>query len=202
AALGRDPELDVQMVASVIESRKQPITSETFANEISDSPTNFGSTETIRVQAKVKGLASQLFDRVELNSMPKRSEGEIVALLGGGFVDTLGRGNTTLGLANLAGSALLSNVSNLIGDAAGLDEFRIFPTTVTDDNRRTDTLEIGAEAGINITNNLSFSLLKVLTTDQPIQYNLRYRVNEEILLRGASNFSDDTKIIFEYENRF
>ncbi|AOY84021.1 translocation/assembly module TamB domain-containing protein [Moorena producens JHB] len=202
AALGRDPELDVQMVASVIESRKQPITSETFANEISDRPTNFGSTETIRVQAKVKGLASQLFDRVELNSMPKRSEGEIVALLGGGFVDTLGRGNTTLGLANLAGSALLSNVSNLIGDAAGLDEFRIFPTTVTDDNRRTDSLELGAEAGINITNNLSFSLLKVLTTDQPIQYNLRYRVNEEILLRGATNFSDDTKITVEYENRF
>ncbi|PPK14527.1 hypothetical protein CV015_14810, partial [Staphylococcus haemolyticus] len=61
---------------------------------------------TIQVEARVEGLASQLNQNLELTSSPARSETEIVALLGGSFVNTLGSGDSTLSLANLAGSAL------------------------------------------------------------------------------------------------
>jgi translocation and assembly module TamB len=61
-----------------------------------------------------RGVASQLSDSLELTSTPARSKTEIVALLGGSFVDTLGRGDSTLGLVNLAGSALLGTCKTLL----------------------------------------------------------------------------------------
>ena len=87
--------------------------------------TGLGTVQTVRIQAQAQGPASQLADNLELTSSPSRSKAEIVALLGGRFVDTLGRGDTTLGLVNLAGSVLLSNVQNIIGDALGVSEFRL-----------------------------------------------------------------------------
>jgi translocation and assembly module TamB len=147
-------------------------------------------------------VASQLSDSLELTSTPARSKTEIVALLGGSFVDTLGRGDSTLGLVNLAGSALLGNVQNVIGDALGLSEFRLFPTTITDDKRRTSTLGLSAEAGVDVTRNLSVSLLKELTTDQPLQYSLRYRLNDQLLLRGSTDLSGDSRAVLEYDKRF
>ncbi|MCP2731643.1 translocation/assembly module TamB domain-containing protein, partial [Limnofasciculus baicalensis] len=200
---GFDPELDVQLVTSVAEATQRRLPNDPQSAEISDTVnTSFGSVQTVRVQAKVLGPASQLADRLELTSTPARSESEIVALLGGGFVDTFGRGDSTLGLANLAGSALLGNVGNFIGDTLRLSEFRLFPTIITNDERRTSSLGLAAEAGIDITRNLSISVLKELTTDQPAQYNLRYRINDNILLRGGTDFSGDSRAVIEYERRF
>ena len=54
-----------------------------------------------------------------------------MALLGGGFINTLGRGDdATLGIANFAGSALLTNIQGTIGNALDLSEFRLFPTLI------------------------------------------------------------------------
>jgi translocation and assembly module TamB len=126
--------------------------------------------------------------------------------LGGSFVDTLGRGDSTLGLANLAGSALLSNFQSVIGDALGLSEFRLFPTIITSDAKgtgsRSSSLGLSAEAGVDVSRNFSVSVLKELTTDQPFQYSLRYRLNNETLLRGFSDFSGNSGAIVEYERRF
>jgi len=200
---GLDPDLDVRLVASVAEATQRRLPTDPLSSEIRDVPiTGFGSVQTVRIQAKVTGPASRLADNLELTSTPARSETEIVALLGGGFVDTLGRGDSTLGLANLAGSALLSNVQNVIGDALGLSEFRLFPTIITNDKRRTSTLGLSAEAGVDLTRNLSVSLLKELTTEQALQYSLRYRVNEQILLRGSTDLSGDSRATVEYERRF
>ncbi len=200
---GLDPYLDVRLVASVAEATQRRLPTGPQSAEIIDAPEiGFGTVQTVRVQARVEGQASQLADQIELTSTPARSEAEIVALLGGGFVDTLGRGDSTLGLANLAGSALLGNVSNTIGDALGLTEFRLFPTIITNDEERTSTLGLAAEAGIDISRNFSVSVLKELTTNQPFQYNLRYRVNENILLRGGTDFSGDSRAVIEYERRF
>ncbi|MBD0304661.1 MAG: translocation/assembly module TamB domain-containing protein, partial [Tolypothrix sp. T3-bin4] len=151
---------------------------------------------------RVEGPASQIADNLELTSTPSRSEAEIVALLGGRFVDTLGRGDSTLGLVNLAGSALLSNVQNIVGDALGLSEFRLFPTIITNDEKRTSALGLSAEAGVDISRNFSVSLLKELTNDQPFQYSLRYRLNEQTLLRGFTDLSGESGAIVEYERRF
>jgi translocation and assembly module TamB len=200
---GLDPILDVRLIASVTESTQRRLPISPVSAEINDAPAlGVGSVQTVRIQARALGPASQLADNLELTSSPGRSKAEIVALLGGSFVDTLGRGDSTLGLVNLAGSALLGNVQNLIGDALGLSEFRVFPTTINDDKRRTSTLGLAAEAGVDISRNFSVSVLKELTTDQPFQYNLRYRVNDKVLLRGGTDFSGDSRAVVEYENRF
>ncbi len=201
---GLDPELDVQLLASVTEATQRLLPNDPLSAEIRDVPIGFGGVRTVRVQAKASGAASQLADKLELTSSPPRSKTEIVALLGGSFVDTLGRGDTTLGLVNLAGSVLLSNVQNIIGDALGLSELRLYPTIITDDKNRRDssTLGLSAEAGVDITRKLSVSLSKELTTPQPFQYGLRYRFNEKLLLRGSTDFSGDSRGEVQYETRW
>ncbi len=201
---GLDPTLDVRLVASVAETTQRRLPTDPLSAEISDNlVTGLGTVQTVRIQAQAQGPASQLADNLELTSSPSRSKAEIVALLGGRFVDTLGRGDTTLGLVNLAGSVLLSNVQNIIGDALGLSEFRLYPTIITDEkNRRDSALGLSAEAGVDIGRNLSVSVTKELTTSQPFQYGLRYRFNEKLLLRGSTDFSGDSRAVVEYDTRF
>ncbi|MBD2743496.1 translocation/assembly module TamB [Coleofasciculus sp. FACHB-1120] len=204
---GLDPVLDIRLVASVSEVTRSRIadTSATgiVSSEISDVPaTNLGALQTVRIQARATGSASQLADNLELTSNPPRSESEIVALLGGGFVETLGRGDTTLGLANLAGSALLTPFQNVVGDALGLSEFRLFPTVVRDEKSRTSTLGLAAELGVAVTPKLSASVSKILTADEPPEFGVTYRVNNEILLRGGTDLSGETRGVIEYEKRF
>ncbi|NEP12208.1 MAG: hypothetical protein F6K14_18775, partial [Symploca sp. SIO2C1] len=217
---GFNPDLDVQLIASVQETNKLRRLGSTasvgnLSTEISDDSTlnNFGSTQTVRIEAKVQGPANELVeslrgteeqfnDSLQLTSDPDRTESEIVVLLGGGFVETLGRGNSTLGLANLAGTALLGNFSNIIGDAVGLSEFRLFPTTITDDEDRASGLGLSAEAGVDLTDKFSVSVLKELTNSEPPQFNVRYRLNENLRLRAGTDFSEDHRAIVEYETRF
>lgn len=201
---GLDPFLDVRLVTSVPEVTRTPVTtpSDFTTSEIADrSPADFGEVQTIRIQARVEGQASQIFDNLELTSSPSRSENEIIALMGGGFVDTLGRGDSTLAIANLAGSALLTSLQSIIGNTLGLTDFRLFPTTITNENR-TATLGLAAEVGFDLTSRLSASVLQILTAEEPTQLNLRYRLNDQFLLRGSTNLSGDTRTVLEYELRF
>ncbi len=204
---GLDPELDIRLISSVPEIIRSPIqtTTQTLSSEVNDAPLfvgNFGSLQTVRIEAKVSGAASQLFDNLELSSSPNRSRNEIIGLIGGGFVDTLGRGDSTLGIANLAGSALLTNIQGFIGNALGLSEFRLFPTISTDEDRRSSTLGLAAETGVDITPALSASVLKILTSPKPAQFGLRYRINDNILFRGSTDFFGDNRAVFEYNVRF
>jgi translocation and assembly module TamB len=200
---GLDPTLNIRLITSVPEVTRSRTVSASSPSEIEDVPaTSLGALQTVRIEARVTGPASQLFDNLELNSSPSRSENEIIALLGGGFVNTLGRGDSTLGLANLAGSALLTNIQGAIGNALGLSEFRLFPTIVTSEESRSSTLGLAAEAGVDITRNISTSVLRVLTADQPTRFNLRYRLSDEFLLRGSTDFSGDSRAVLEYETRF
>ena len=200
---GLDPLLNVRLIASVNEVTGSRLPTSALSNEIADNPiTAFGSSQTVRIQARVEGPASQLFNSLELTSSPGRTESEIVALLGGGFVNTLGRGDSTLALANLAGSALLTPIESALSRALGLTEFRLFPTVITNDGTRTSTLGLAAEAGIDITQSLSGSVLRILTDNQPTQFGLRYRLNDQTLLRGSTDFSGDSRATVEYELRF
>lgn len=202
---GLNPYIDVRMVASVQEATggsRIPSASE-FPGEVDvsqESAFRQGSIQTIRVIAEVEGLANEILSKeaLELSSSPARSEAEIVALLGGGFVNTLGRGDSTLAIANLAGSAVLTRVETAIGRALGLSEFRLFPTI----NNRTSSLGLAAEAGIDITGNFSASVLRVLTEEDTTQFGIRYRLNDNILFRGSTDFSDENQGVVEYELRF
>ncbi|MBF2002117.1 MAG: translocation/assembly module TamB domain-containing protein [Synechococcales cyanobacterium M58_A2018_015] len=204
SARGLDPLLDVRLVTSVPEVTRfpNPVSSPFPASEIVDTPSagDFGALQTVRVQATVNGPASQLFNRLELTSSPSRSESEILALLGGGFVNNLTDGSAPTALASIAGSPLLTGLQNLISDTLGLSDFRLFPTTVISGERNT-TLALAAEVGFDITNNLSVSVLQILTVDEPTQFSVRYRLTDRLLLRGSTNF-DDSRAVLEFETRF
>lgn len=204
---GLNPILDVRLVTSITEVNRAPIAETTpFAtSEVQDVPVStLGGLQTVRIFASVEGPASELFNNLQLSSSPARSETEIVSLLGGGFLDTQGRGDSTLAIANLAGSTLLGNVQDLIGTAIGLSEFRLFPTYTFASNATEPTgLGLGAEAGINLTSDVSASVLLVLTdSTQPARFNLRYRLNEDLLLRGSTDLNEDSSVVLEYETRF
>ncbi|NET33722.1 MAG: DUF748 domain-containing protein [Cyanothece sp. SIO1E1] len=202
---GLDPDLNILLRASASEVTRIPVSNNTpFPNsEIDIVPPSgtLGDLQTVRIQARVKGPSSQLFNNLELTSSPARSENEILSLLGGGFVETLGRGDSPLAIANLAGSALFGGIQDLIGSSFGLSEFRLFPATIALDDDTT-ALGLGAEAGIDITNKISISALTVLTADEPARVNLRYRINENFLFRVSTDFSEDSQGVLEYRLRF
>ena len=204
---GLDPNLDIELVAVVPEVTQRRVPDSPLSSEINQPlSTELGGLQTVRVQATVTGSASQLFDNLELTSNPSRSESEIVALLGGGFINTLGRGDdSTLGLANFASAAVLGNFQGTItniGNAFGLSELRLSPTLITSEQASRSTLGLSAEAIIDISGNVSVSLLRVLTADQPTQFGFSYRVNDKVRLRTSTDLSGDSRAVVEYDNRF
>ncbi len=212
-AQGLDPTLDVRLATSVQEVTRFRTPGTSVASEIADEPTSFGSVRSVRIQALVQGKASQLAENLELRSSPGRSSTEIVALLGGSFVQTLGQGDSTLAIANLAGGGLFNNLQSVITNATGLSEFRLFPTRIRGNEVQggrsgsgstsgAGSLGLGLEVGADITRNISASIIRVLSANQPTEFNLRYRISDQILLRGSTNFQGDNRVTAEYELRF
>ena len=202
---GLDPLLNISLEGSAIETTQNRATRDPLSTEIEDNPTySLGTIETVRISAKVEGLASQIANKIQLTSSPPRSQTQILSLLGGGFVDTLGRGNSTLGLANLAGSALFGSLNSEFNNAFPLGEIRLFPTQIIDDDQERNLRDaLAGELAINVTDQFSLSVLKVLNIgDIPAQFGIRYSLNENFILRGSTNFEDDSRTVLEYELRF
>ncbi|MDG2617169.1 translocation/assembly module TamB domain-containing protein [Thermoleptolyngbya sichuanensis XZ-Cy5] len=208
---GLDPYLQVQLVASVPEVTRTPITTSSGAAEINETlVTDLGSLSNVRVIATVDGYASEMLDgfltgsdTFALTSSPARSDSEIIALIGGGFINTFGQGDSTLAIANLAGSALLPGIQGVISEVLGLSDFRLFPTLLPSENASSTTLELAAEAGIDLFGtDLSGSVLAILTADAPVQFNLRYRINDQFLIRSYIDTDGGTGAILEFETRF
>ena len=202
---GLDPFLNINLQGSAIETIQNRIVRDPLSTEIEDNPTySLGTIDTVRISAKVQGLASQIANTIELTSSPPRSQTQILSLLGGGFVDTLGRGNSTLGLANLAGSALFGSLNSEFNEAFPLGEIRLFPTQIIDDDQeRTLRDALAGELAINVTDRFSLSVLKVLNIgDIPAQVGIRYNFNENVVLRSSSNFNKESRTVLEYELRF
>ncbi len=197
----RDPELDVRLVAKVLDV----IQSSDFTRA---NTAGLAALESVQVEANVQGYASQINETLQLTSSPARSETEIVALLGGGFANGQGGGDSTLGLINIAGSAVFSNLQSAfsqIGNSVGLSELRIFPTIVSNSpeaGRSSSSLELAAEAGIDVSPRFSISSIKILTANDPFQWGINYRVNDEIRLRASTNLEDDSRAVVEFQRRF
>ncbi|MEB3358720.1 MAG: translocation/assembly module TamB domain-containing protein [Synechococcales bacterium] len=183
----------------------------------------FGSVQTILVTARVEGTAQELADFsagntagntisedlevadqggvLELSSDPPRSDRQIVALIGGGLLDTITGGDTAIAAASFIGSGTLANIGSDIADRLGLDFFRIFPTTDLDGESGAP-IAIGVEAGINITRDLSFTVLEVLGSTGSPEFGLRYQLTDRILLRSVSDLSGDYRGVLEYRIQF
>lgn len=113
-----------------------------------------------------------------------------------------------MGLINIAGSAVFSNFQaafNQIGSAVGLSELRVFPTIISNNpeaGRSNSSLELAAEAGIDISPKISVSSIKILTANDPFQWGVNYRINDEIRLRASTNLDDDSRAVVEFQRRF
>ncbi len=206
---GLDPILDVRLLAIVPEASatNNRILESPLSAEISDvSATNFGTLRTVRVQARVNGAASELGKNLELTSEPNRSRGEIVALLGGSILGSFGQADAGQGLTNFASSTILGGLQGTItaiGQAIGFSEFRIFPTPTTSNETTTaSVLNLSAEGVFDISRNFSASLSRPLSSDESFRYNVLYRLNDEILMRGSTNLGDDNLFQVQYETRF
>jgi translocation and assembly module TamB len=206
---GLDPTLDVRLVAIVPEAsnRSDRILESPLSAEISDvSPTTFGTLRTVRIQARATGPASQLASNLELTSQPSRSRGEIVALLGGSILNNFAQGDAGQGLTSFASSTILGSLQGTItaiGQTIGFSEFRIFPTPTTSrESSRASVLDLSAEGVFDINRNFSVSLSSPLSTTTSLRYNVLYRLNDDILVRGSTNLGDDSQLFVEYETRF
>jgi len=208
---GLDPTLDVRLTAIVPEAsaRNTQILESPLSAEVSDvSANNFGTLRTVTVQARVNGPASKLGDSLELTSEPSRSRGEIVGLLGGSILSSFGQTDATQGLTNFASSTILGGLQGsitAIGQAVGFSEFRIYPTPSTNTNKAAiaSVLNLSAEGVFDINKNFSASLSHALSSNnESFRYNVLYRLNDEILMRGSTNLGDENQFQVEYETRF
>ena len=202
-----DPFLDILLVGSAIEASNRSIPSEVSPTEIPDA--GLTTLETIRISAKVKGLASQITNRIELTSSPPRSPSEIAVLLGGGFVEALANSSGTSGLATLAGSALFGSLNAEFNNIFPIGELRLFPTPIIDENRDNQQDGLAGEIAFDLIDNFSFSVLKILNNDTPAQFGFRYRFDDNFVIRGSTDFrestdlrKDGTRGLIEYELRF
>lgn len=209
---GLDPTLDVRLTAIVPETsaRNTQTLESPLSSEVSDvSVNNFGTLRSVTVQARVDGPASKLGENLELTSEPSRSKGEIVALLGGSILGSFGQADAGQGLTNFASSTILGSLQGTItaiGQAVGFSEFRIFPTpSINNDESKTSKasiLNLSAEGVFDINKNFSASLSRALSSDDSFRFNVLYRVNDEILMRGSTDVGDDNQLQVEYETRF
>jgi translocation and assembly module TamB len=213
--LGTEPVLNLRLYAKTLEStantlsQGNSITRTAKGSEINETNdlygSSLGSVQTIQVEAKVSGLASQLTQRLELTSTPSRTQPEILFLLGGGLIQQLESGNSNIGLGivNLAGSGLLNNIQDKVSEAFNLPDVRLFPTITKEaKSNNTSTLGIAAEIGTDITPKISASVFKILTNTESFQYSLRYRINDQTIIRGSTNLFGENRAILEFERRF
>jgi len=56
--------------------------------------------------------------------------------------------------------------------------------------------------GVDITRNISASIIRILSANQPTEFNVRYRLSDKILLRGSTDFQGENRGTVEYELRF
>ncbi len=212
--LGTEPVLNLRLYAKTLSSTANLLTQRnTIARTAKDGEinqpadfytTSLGSVQTVQVEARIAGLASQLTQKIELTSTPTLTQSEIVLLLGGAIVEQLSAGdNIGLGVASVASSNLLNSIQDRISDLFSLSDFRLFPTIIKDSRTSNNsTLGIAAEVGTDITPKLSTSVFKILSNNESPYYSLRYRVNDQILLRGSTNLFGENRALIEFEQRF
>jgi translocation and assembly module TamB len=209
---GLDPILDVRLRAAVQETTRPRIISPVgfdrlgTGTEIVDPSIERGGVETVRIEAEAQGLASRLFEgfatgevaaqtALELSSSPARSQTEILSLIGGGALGTLGQQDPSLVVAS---SAVLTQIQSIVGRALGYRDFRLFPAV----DPRTSVLGLGAEVGVNLTDDFSASILTILDRDDSTRFSVRYRIDDNWVIRGSTDFDDDNRGAVEFQMRF
>jgi translocation and assembly module TamB len=63
-------------------------------------------------------------------------------------------------------------------------------------------LGYGVGLNLGITENLSTTFIQVLNQSQPIQFNARYRLDDQWSVQGSTNFSDQNRVFLQYQVNF
>ncbi len=204
---GLDPILNVRLVTLVPQYNRSRLPTTPTSSEINDSsPNALGTFNTVRIQASVQGPASKLSENLQLTSEPSRTEAEIVALLGGSFINVFGQPDaTSIGIATLTNSEIFANFQGRISqlaEAIGLREFQIFPTIQPSARGENSVLSLAAEAAIGISNDISFSVSRVFYANDSFRYNLLYELSDQLVIRGSTDLNDESRAEIQYETRF
>ncbi|MGQ9838661.1 MAG: translocation/assembly module TamB domain-containing protein [Cyanobacteriota bacterium] len=200
---GLDPFLDLRLVTQATEVYRFPQDISPFNN----NRNVLGSQQSIDIFATVNGRASELGQAdprtgiLALSSSPSRSPEEIVALLGG---TALARLNAEVGVAGLAGSALLNDFQEALGDVLGLDEIRLSPVPQIDTRApNRSSVGLALEVAKDLGPTVSVSVQRNLTDPfQPTRYSARYRINEQTLARASTDLEGNNVISVEFGTRF
>ena len=181
-------------------------------NEVIDDPiSQLGLTQngvqTIRIRANVNGRASRVIQLqgVELTSTPPRSEGEIITLISSEFLTALestlgsvsGGGDNFQGLFAFAGSAILNRIQNLLGTGIDNTELRLYSASPPGSQQ----VDVGGEVSFNVSPSLGLSVQKVFTNISPVLFGVRYRITDQITVRGITSyeqFNENTGAIVEF----
>ena len=201
-----DPYLDVVLGASIPLQRSYSINPVNTTMGSAEIPVinPLGSNtvfDELRIEAQVKGPISQLFDNLELTSNPPYSEAQLLGMVSGGYLSDLGGVEPALALGSNLLGALTANAQDSIGDALGLRRFRLSASTIAPSDTG-DTLGYGVGANVAITQNFSASLIQILNQNQPIQFNTRYRIDDNWGLGGSSNLNNNHQVFVEYRVNF
>lgn len=207
SSYGLDPYLNIGIRTTVTEVVQA---STTELNEFAELPSSaISAVQSVKIKATVDGRVSELLKDfgkvVTLSSRPSRSDGQIIALLGGGIDKSLQEGQATQALVNIGSSAAFSTVQQALNDALGhRASFRAFPVLLPNQNQnRSSVLAFGVELGYDITDRVSASVLQLLTgVDEPTLVNLSYDINDQLRARTSVSSDGEAVGVVEYRIRF
>jgi translocation and assembly module TamB len=210
---GLDPFLDVEMRARIQQTDATQVaaTSPFSSAEISDDTgvESFGQVNFVTVFASAYGYVSELQnadsprqagDLITLSSRPARSQEELLTLLGESVITNI-YGASLNQLAGFFGAGTVASFGERIADTIGLRSFSVFPTTDTS-TESTAGIGIGVEASFQVGEHITLDALEILNSGNPPQVGASYRFNDQLRVRGTTNFAGDETVSIEYEVRF
>jgi translocation and assembly module TamB len=151
----------------------------------------------VQVYLSVSGPADRLADSISLRSSPPLPQDRLMALIGGNtLAGVVGGAGAGAALATVVGQSLLSPILGTLGDAFGQRlSLAIYPAYVNQgvtrgseqrSRRVPPQLVLATEAGVDLTNRLSVSLLAAPNVDNvPPQVNLTFKASELINVQGS-----------------
>jgi translocation and assembly module TamB len=201
-----DPELDLEFTAVVPLQRRYNINRPqtlTARAEVPDLDPLGANTifDDLLIEARVTGPASRLFENLELSSNPPYSQNQLLSMVSGGYLSDLEGAEPALPLGINLLNAFTSDSQDAVGNALGLQRFRLTTTSLIPDTEG-DRLNFGVGANLGITQNLSVSLIQVLNQAQPFAFNARYRIDDHWGVQGSTNFGNNSRLFLEYRLNF
>ena len=202
-SLGLVPYVDIAMQAKVSDTISAGTSDQiTSANLFASNGTGSayaegGQLRLVKVMVQATGPANRLVNRenLVLRSSPPMSEQQLLGLIGGNSLASLG-GTGGAALATMLSQSLLSPVLGTLTDAMGQRlQVAIFPTYVNPDvksekertsGRVSPTLTVVTEFGVALTDKFDLSVLMAPnTTDVPPQATVSYRLTPTTSVSAA-----------------